>query len=513
MSGVGEKTNRHRLRCGGLGFVVKRWALVEVANRTAEFGDNRFERRGGLGIILLVEVVNGVAGVEDGGVGAVEGAAHFGGRAVGEFAAEKNGNLAGNGDVLFAAFTVEVLDGDVVVGANGFLDVQTGEFDDGVFFCDEVFQNALFEDVHGDGFAVAREHARVVHRAGEGSFEGSHATGDLLGDEVEDVVVEGDVREGAQFHLEDVEARFVGGHIDVCADAALKTADQAVHQVGNVLWGAVTGHHDLALVVFERVKNVEEFVLKTFALGHKLDIVNQEDVNGAEFATEGFFVGVSGPRSDVFVEEGFGGGVANDEIGIELTGEVADSVHQVGLANTGGAIEEERVGMVGIFVGARTISSVLRHKTGHSQREAVVGALHEGFEGHLLVDGLGRILRFLGNGRIDVHNGNVLFGCRNVLEVDLHASRSVHCAQGILDEVGELLGELRGVFVLGKFHRQSIVSQGDALAVHPKVVHHRQFSKDGKQMITDTVPQRLSGKRFICIHKTTHNVNQMLKDC
>lgn len=501
--------NRHRLCCGGLGFGVKLWALVEVANGAAEFGDNRFECRGGLGIILLVEFVNGFTSVKDGGVGAVEGAAHFGGRAVGEFAAEENGDLAGNGDVLFAAFTIEVLDGDVVVVANGFLDIRTGEFDDGVFFCDEVFQDALFEDVHGDGFAVAREHASVVHRARERSFEGSHATGDLLGDEVEDVVVEGDVREGAQFHLEDVKARFVSGHIHVCADATLKTADQAVHQVGNVLWGAVTGHHDLALVVFERVEDVEEFVLKTFALGHKLDIVNQEDVNSAEFATEGFFVGVRGPRSDVFVEESFGGGVANDEIGIELAGEVADCMHQVGLANTGGAIEEERVGMVGIFVGARTISSVLRHKTGHGQGEAVVGALHEGFEGHLLVDGLGRILSFLGNGRVDVHNGNVLFGCRNVLEVNLHASRSIHRAQGILDEVGELLGELRGVFLLFEFHRQGIVNQRDTFAIHPKMVHYRQFSKNGKQMITDACPQRLSRKRFIRIHKTT----QMLIKC
>ena len=66
------------------------WAagLVEIANGAAEFGDNRFECRGGLGIILLVEFVNGVTSVEDGGVGAIEGAAHFGGRAVDELAGE-----------------------------------------------------------------------------------------------------------------------------------------------------------------------------------------------------------------------------------------------------------------------------------------------------------------------------------------------------------------------------------------------------------------------------------------
>ena len=295
-----------------MGFGVKLWALVEVANGAAEFGDDGFERGDGLGIVFFVEAIDAFAGVKDGGMGAVEDAANFCSGAIGQLSAEEDGDLAGDGEVLFAAFTIEVLHGDVVVVADGFLNVGAGELDDGVFFYDEVFQNALFENVNGDGFAVAREHAGVVDGAGECAFEGSNAAGDLLGNEVKDVVVEGDFREGTQFHLEDVEACFVGGHIDVGADAAFKTADEAVHQVGNVLWGAVTGHDDFALVVLEGVEDVEEFVLQTFAFGHELNIVDEEDVNGSEFATEGFFVGVGGPGAHIFIEEGFGGGVTND---------------------------------------------------------------------------------------------------------------------------------------------------------------------------------------------------------
>ena len=172
-------------------------------------------------------------------------------------------------------------------------------------------------------------------------------------------------------------------------------------------------------------------------------------------------------------------------------------MHQVGLTYPSGAVKEERVGVIGVLVGVRTRRSVGRHKTRHCEGEAVVGALHKGIEGQLFVDGLGGFLGGLGNGRVDIDHRHFWNFRGNVLEMNLHAGGCIDHAQRILDEVGKFLGEFRGVFVLGKFHRQRVVHQRGALTVHSKVVHKGEFAKLTNQIVTDLRPQRLCRKRII----------------
>ena len=82
--------------------------------------------------------------------------------------------------------------------------------------------------------------------------------------------------------------------------------------------------------------------LQTFLAFHELDVVDEQHVDVA-IATLEVGDGVGADAVDVFVEERLGADVADDVVLVVTVHVVADGVEQVGLAEAGGAVDEQWV--------------------------------------------------------------------------------------------------------------------------------------------------------------------------
>jgi hypothetical protein len=123
----------------------------------------------------------------------------------------------------------------------------------------------------------------------------------------------------------------------------------------------------------ERVEGVEELLLGALLALQELDVVDQQDVVVPVAALEGAGAVVA-DGVDELVGELLAGHVPDARLGVEVAGVVPDGVQQVGLAQPGSPVDEERV--VGLGRG-------LGH--GHRGRvgEPVGRPDHEPFEGVL----------------------------------------------------------------------------------------------------------------------------------
>ena len=109
---------------------------------------------------------------------------------------------------------------------------------------------------------------------------------------------------------------------------------------------AIAAEHDLLLCVVERVERVEELRLRAFLARHELNVVHQQHVDAAIPFPE-IEDAVVANRIDHLVHETLGRDVGKLQVAIVLEHELSDRVHQVRLAETHAAVDEERV------VGAR----------------------------------------------------------------------------------------------------------------------------------------------------------------
>ena len=163
--------------------------------------------------------------------------------------------------------------------------------------------------------------------------------------------------------------------LDVGEQAPLEARTHAVLEAGQLLGRQVGGDHDLLVVVVQRVEGVEELLLRPVLARQELDVVDEQDVDVAVRRLEArSFVVADGV--DEVVGELLGVHVAHADAVVEVAGVVADRVQQVGLAQPGVAVDEQRV--VGLGGG-------FGHGDGRGVREAVRGADHEGVEDVLRV--------------------------------------------------------------------------------------------------------------------------------
>ena len=142
------------------------------------------------------------------------------------------------------------------------------------------------------------------------------------------------------------------------------------------LGGAVGGQHDLLVGVVERVEGVEELLLGLGLALQELDVVDQQHVDVAVAPLEPVLPVVA-DRVDELVGELLARHVAHLGAGVEAADVVADRVQQVGLAQPGVAVDEQRV--VGL-------AGRLGHRDGGGVREPVGRADDEGLEGVLRVE-------------------------------------------------------------------------------------------------------------------------------
>ncbi len=138
----------------------------------------------------------------------------------------------------------------------------------------------------------------------------------------------------------------------------------------------------------ERVEGVEELFLGRLLARHELDVVYEQQVHLPELVPELLHLLVA-EAVDHLVHELFGGVVADLRLAVLGEDLVPDGVHQVGLAKTDAAVDEERVVVGGGLVGDR-----LRRRVG----ELVARAADKGFKGVLGVqvrEEIGLLILFL----------------------------------------------------------------------------------------------------------------------
>ena len=167
--------------------------------------------------------------------------------------------------------------------------------------------------------------------------------------------------------------------------APLEARDEAVFEVFDFAGRAVAGEDDLFVAFEQGVEGVEEFLLGLHLAGDELDVVNEEDIGLAEaFAEASERVRLNGV--DVLVDEFLTGTVHHAGAGFDLAHPGADGLHEVGLAESAAAEDEERiVGAPGFF----------RDGTGGGVGEAVGGTDDEVVERHGLAEAVGVVLHFL----------------------------------------------------------------------------------------------------------------------
>ena len=186
-----------------------------------------------------------------------------------------------------------------------------------------------------------------VVEAGEGgdpdqrALELADVRRDLGGDELErlgrhlDLVALGLVAQDGQAGLQ-------VGRLDVGDQAPLEAAPQALLERRDGVGHAVGGDDDLLVGAVQRVERVEELLLEALAVLQELDVVDQQDVDVAVAALEGV-AGVGPDGVDELVEERLGRDVAHLVVLVVVVDVVPDGVQQVGLAEAGVAVDEQRV--------------------------------------------------------------------------------------------------------------------------------------------------------------------------
>src|SRR5581483_28191 len=96
----------------------------------------------------------------------------------------------------------------------------------------------------------------------------------------------------------------------------------------NLAWWTIRRDNNLLLPVIQRIEGVKEFLLSPFLSGHKLNIINQQNVNGTVFFTKGHSPVIS-DRIDQFVHELFRRDITKPKMTIDFFDTVSDGTHQM----------------------------------------------------------------------------------------------------------------------------------------------------------------------------------------
>ena len=178
---------------------------------------------------------------------------------------------------------------------------------------------------------------------------------------------------GRHLLAQDRDPRLEVGRLDVGDQPPLEPRPQALLERRDLLRRPVGRDHDLAAGLVERVEGVEELLLDPLLALEELDVVDEEDVVGAVALLEALDALVA-ERVDEVVHERLARHVARRRALRVLAHVLADRLQEMGLAEPGAAVDEERVVRLG-----RRLGDGERRGVG----EAVRRADHEEVEGVL----------------------------------------------------------------------------------------------------------------------------------
>jgi hypothetical protein len=273
--------------------------------------------------------------VEDRGVVlAAEALADVGKRVAGELPGEVHRDLAGKGDGLRAGLGAEVVRLDAEDLAHAALDVVGG--DQALLGAPDVREDLVGEIETEIAAGEAAEGADPNERALELADVGL----DLVRDEEGEVVGE---REAVELGLllQDGDAGFEVRRLDVGDEAPFEARAEALLDLGNLFRRAVARDDDLPVRLVEVVERVKELLLGALLARDELDVVDQQEIDGAIPVPEvGRLVVADG--ADQLVGELLGREVLDTELRVGASDLMADGVEEVRLAETDAAVDEER---------------------------------------------------------------------------------------------------------------------------------------------------------------------------
>src|SRR5712691_11678360 len=178
---------------------------------------------------------------------------------------------------------------------------------------------------------------------------------------------------------QDRDPRLVVGRAHIHDQSARQPRDQPLVQVGDVGRRAIARQHDLAPRRLQRLRQPQQLRLHFLAVREELHVVHEQHVHVLKPAAEGIALARGDARVerlDVFVERQ----KLDVQLGRGLFRRVPDRHQEMGLAEAGAAVNEERV-----VRRARTLG----HRAPRCDGESVRRAHHEGVEGILGVERAG----------------------------------------------------------------------------------------------------------------------------
>ncbi len=271
----------------------------------------------------------------------------------------------------------QILQTHVEVLRRGLLDVRDG---DGLRMGGQQVAQGFFGEIGGDRLAVE------IGARGQGvecAFQVTHVRTDALGQQHRHALVQRHalvVGLGQQDRRARLEVRRFDRHAEPPSQARLQSGFELV----DLLRVTVAGQADLLLGFEQRVEGVEKLFLGGVLAGEELDVVDEQRVDRAETPLE-FVHAFRAQGLDHRADELFRPQVQHLAGGIAFQHQVACRMHQMGLAQAGAAIQQQRV------VGTPRVGG---HLHGGGLAELVGLAFHEGFECvmriHVVLEGLRR---------------------------------------------------------------------------------------------------------------------------
>ena len=289
---------------------------------------------------------------------------------VGELAAQVHGDVAGRDHGARAVGRAQVVDGDAEV-VGGLRHDEGGRDLLALGVGDDVLEDHLGQGLV-DGLLVEGGEGR---HPDECALELADVGGDARGDVLQDV--EGQVEAlSSALAGEDRDAGLQVRGLDVGQQTPLEPGAQALIEPAQGLGRLVGGEDYLLARGVQGVEGMEELLEGRFFALEELDIIDQKNVDLTVAALESFHAAVVlvavAYAGDEVGDEDLGVDVLDADSRVERLGVVADGVQQVGLAQSGAAVDEQ--GVVGTGRG-------LGHRQGSGVGEPVGGTGDVGVEG------------------------------------------------------------------------------------------------------------------------------------
>src|SRR6266536_529715 len=196
----------------------------------------------------------------------------------------------------------------------------------------------MLDDFLCELFSAERRKGGGAH---ERALEATHVRANAVGDKLENLILQFDLQR-TRFFAQDRHARLDVRRLKLCGKPPFEAGNQPVLQVRDLRSGPVAGEHDLFMSVEKRVERVKKFFLGTLLASQKLDIVNQKKIGLAITLPEFDQIAVL-DRIDELVDEKFTRDVYHLHIFLLRPDVLTNRLHQMGLAETDPAVNEQRV--------------------------------------------------------------------------------------------------------------------------------------------------------------------------